>query len=46
MDLTSTGVAIFYGLSALGAVAFLVWLGGEILKLLRTRDVVPEPPEE
>lgn len=46
MHLSASDIMIVYVLSAFGALAFLVWLGVQVLKLLRAPNIVPEPPEE
>ena len=45
MQLTATGIAIFYGLVGVAGAAFIIWLCVEIVRLLRTPDAA-KPPED
>lgn len=46
MQLSGSDIMIVYVLSAFGALAFLVWLGFQVFRLLRAPDERPGPPHE
>lgn len=46
MTLSASDIMIVYVLSAFGALAFLVWLGFQVLKILRAPDQAPKLPKD
>ena len=46
MHLSGSDIMIVYVLSAFGALAFLVWLGFQVFRLLRAPDHLPGPPKD
>jgi len=46
MEFSPAGFTLLYIVVGLSAVVFLVWLGAQIVKLLRAPDEPPAPPAD
>ena len=46
MQLSVSAILLIYVLSAFGALALFVWLGFQIVRLMRSSGEVVEPPKD